>query len=370
MKRSNTTDCKSVGISLRGFESLPPHQKFMTNQLNQLIAAAERIFITAHISPDPDAISSALLLYQTLRLNYPDKKIIAVLEEEPEGLSFLPGYKDLRFTRVLDATEEFAPDLFVLLDGNNFERCSRKEGTALRQYLKSVQAKVLIIDHHELTGKDEAELFINDQAPATVQNIFELCFGQLDLKQPKDAPQIALTGFYADTGGFVYIKEGQESRVFDFARELVTAGAKVEIVKNELENYSETDMEVISELSANLSHKDDYSFSYLSDEFIDGWLASGNSHQQLQRPTNLFLNNFIRNIEGRSWGFTVYKNTLEGENIYSVSLRSQAGVPDVSKLASDLGGGGHKPAAGARFESNSVKEAIQKVQSVIASSES
>lgn len=26
VKRSNTADCKSVGIRLRGFESLPPHQ--------------------------------------------------------------------------------------------------------------------------------------------------------------------------------------------------------------------------------------------------------------------------------------------------------------------------------------------------------
>jgi len=196
-------------------------------------------------------------------------------------------------------------------------------------------------------------------------DVYEICFKNLSLEQSPDAAMTAMTGFYADTGGFIYVKAGGQKKMFAFAEELVSNGADIEYIKNKLESYTEADMSVLSELAANVKAGENYTYSYLSDEFIQHWQERGNSNLQLQRPTNNFLNAYIRNISGRKWGFIVYKNLAQGENMYSASFRSQGGKPDVSLFAVKLGGGGHKPAAGAKFEAELIDEAIQKVKNAI-----
>jgi bifunctional oligoribonuclease and PAP phosphatase NrnA len=334
-------------------------------KLKRLIDDSQRILVTSHISPDADAVSSVLLFISTLKLNFPDKMLLAVLEEEPADLDFIDGYSKLEFGPVAEKLEDFKPSLLVMLDGNNYERASRKDGQRMRDFIKSRAVKTVVIDHHQIAGKDDVDIFINRQSPSTVQDVYCLLSDGLDLKMHPTAPQTAMTGFYADTGGFLYVKAGQPDRVFGFAERLVAAGADVEKVKYQLENYSLADMAVLGALARNISQTADYNYSFLKDDFISDWMAKWNKHSFLQRGTNAFLNNYIRNIGGRSWGFIVYKNILEGTGIYSASFRSQSGHPDVSLIAGRLGGGGHKPAAGARFEAASAQAAVAKVQAVI-----
>src|SRR3954470_24075188 len=100
----------------------------MQEKLEQLVGGATRILITSHISPDPDAVSSVLLFMSALELNFLDKKILACLEEMPTGLEFIDGYQKLSFGPLIDELNNFKPDLFILFDGNNYERASRKDG--------------------------------------------------------------------------------------------------------------------------------------------------------------------------------------------------------------------------------------------------
>jgi phosphoesterase RecJ-like protein len=48
------------------------------------------------------------------------------------------------------------------------------------------------------------------------------------------------------------------------------------------------------------------------------------------------------------------------DGVLSVSFRSRTGF-DVSKIANEVGGGGHKAAAGARIEGLPFQEAVNKV---------
>jgi bifunctional oligoribonuclease and PAP phosphatase NrnA len=336
-------------------------------KLKALIESSQRILVTSHISPDPDAVSSVLLMGATLGLNYPDKQVKVALEEKPGDLGFIEGFNSIVFNPVHETLIEFKPDLFILLDGNNYERCSRQDGQLIRDYLLEKKVQTAVVDHHEVEGKDNTNIFINYHSPSTAQDVYSICFKELGLKKPHGAAQTAMTGFYADTGGFVYVKDGKQRQVFGFAEELVEGGADIEVIKNKLEAYTEADMSAVAELANNITHGGSYTYSFISDDFIKNWIESGYSHIELQRPTGIFLNNYIRNIGGRSWGFIVYKNVLQGENIYSASFRSQGGSPDVAELARALGGGGHKAAAGAKFEAKSVDEAINKVKAAISS---
>ena len=335
-------------------------------KLKKLIEEADRIMVTSHISPDPDAVSSLLLMSETLWFNFPDKKIESILEEVPANLDFIKGYQSIKFAPVKDTIEEFKPDLFILLDANNYERCSRHDGAKVRELLQQNSVITVIIDHHEPDGKDAVDVYINQNSPACAQDVYVVCFDGLKLKQPPQAAQTAMTGLYADSGGFAYMKDGNHKRLFALAERLIEDGANIEQIKNQLNSFSMDNMRAMSELFSNIKNGGEFTYSYLSDKFMDDWLDQGLTYSTLQLSTGTFLDEFIRNIEGRPWGFIVYKNKLQGDNIYSVSLRAVNGTRDVAKIAMDLGGGGHKGAAGAKFEAESVDAAIDKVKAAIA----
>lgn len=339
----------------------------MIDKFNEYFKKSERVLITSHISPDPDSVSSLLLLGTALKLNLPDKQVRMILEEEPDDMEFLAGYKDIEIVPLLDSLAKHKPDLLILLDGNNYERFSRHNGSDVREYVKTNGLKTIIIDHHELEGADKSDVYINNNSPATVQDVYNICFNELKLKMPDGYAQTTMIGLYADTGGFAYVKDGSHKKLFSLVEELISSGADVEATKNLLSRYSEEDMRVLGELIKNLSHQSDYTYSFLPDEFVLDKNGVGKLSADLRKGTGVFLDEFIRNIDGRQWGFIVYRNILQGDGMYSVSLRSAGNSKDVSKIALSLGGGGHKPAAGAKFEANSVEDAIKKVQQAISS---
>ena len=334
------------------------------SELKSLLDSSSRILITSHISPDPDAVSSLLLFGETITLNYPDKTIEMVLEEKPLEADFLRGFSDIKISNLADAAAEFKPDLLVILDANSFSRVSRNESDRLKEVVANQSIKTAIIDHHEPAGKDNTDVYINQNSPAVVQDVYEVLFNHLNYKKPEDYAQTAMTGLYSDTGGFAY-NNPRHSDTLKLADELLSAGANIEIVRNNLYRYSETDLEVLGELATNTSHHDDYSYSFISDEFVDNWINGGKTAAELHMGTDGFVNGYLRNIGGRKWGFIVYKNVLSGEDIYSASFRSVGGVKDVAAIASQLGGGGHKPAAGAKFQAKNITDAIDKVKSTI-----
>jgi phosphoesterase RecJ-like protein len=335
-----------------------------TQKLKQLIESSQRILITSHISPDPDAVSSLLLFGRTLSLNYPGKNIEMALEEEPLEVGFLVGHDDIKITNLADVTKEFKPDLLVILDANSYRRVSRNESNQLKELVSGQAIKSAIIDHHEPAGRDDTDVYINQGSPAVAQDVYEILFDQLGYKKPENYVQTTMTGIYSDTGGFAY-NNPRHSATLKLVDELLSAGADIELVRNNLYRYSEKDIAVLAELARNASHQDDYNYSFISDEFVKNWHEAGNTDGELNMGTNGFVNGFLRNIDGRKWGFIVYKNLLSGDGIYSVSFRAVSGVKDVAEIATKLGGGGHKPAAGAKFQADSVEDAIKKIKVLI-----
>ena len=68
-------------------------------------------------------------------------------------------------------------------------------------------------------------------------------------------------------------------------------------------------------------------------------------------------NLFFPIVKGTDFGIVMVETN---EGVLSVSFRSRSGF-DVSKIAEEVGGGGHKAAAGARIEGLLFDEAVRKV---------
>jgi phosphoesterase RecJ-like protein len=324
----------------------------MIEELKQLIEESDTILITSHISPDGDSVSSSLLLYRTLKTNFPNKKITVSMEEQPFGLSFLDGYDDIKFQPLSQAISVEQPDLLFVLDANVLGRLTRQTDTSLGS------TKIVVIDHHEGTPM-AATLVINNSSPAVTLDIYEIFIEQLALSKPENYAQTALTGIYTDTGGFVH-RNLNFNKVFDVVPKLIADGADLEKLVSDLSLISQDGLTVLAELLSNIVYTDGYIYSYISDE-----TARPAKHEALVQASNSFRNNYIRYVEGRPWGFLVQKDVAVDSNIYSVSFRAQTDAVDVSLIAKQLGGGGHKPAAGAKFAASSIQEALDKVLSAI-----
>ncbi len=337
--------------------------KNQPKQFAHLLDKSERILITSHISPDPDAISSVLLLGTTLRLNYPDKQIEMVLEEASNhDLSFLESYDKITQQPLNKAITDFKPDLFIMVDAMNVERNTRTGAAAVREFLAHNKVKQIIIDHHEEIGRDQVDLYINDRLPATAQQVYQLCFDDLKLQKPNKYAQTALLGIVADTSRFKYDNPAYK-KTFRVVERLLDDGASIEALENRLERYTQAQMLVFSNLAKNVHVSDKgYTYSYIDDDFVQ----KVTDQPAFKTACELFTSRFMRNIEANEWGFLVYPEPANGQKAYSVSFRSANKVRDVAELAGKLGGGGHKRAAGTKgIKAKTVEEAVKKVEAVI-----
>jgi len=328
--------------------------------LQQLINESANILITTHISPDPDALCSLLLLGTTLKANFPDKSVTMATEELTGDLKALYGYQDVKVGSLPAIIDELKPQLIFIVDAMSYKRCTRSDAETARQSAVAAGAKLVIIDHHEPEGRDVAEVYINQGSPAAVQDVYEVCFDRLGLSKPEGYAQTAMLGLYSDTGGFIY-ENPRFKDTFKLISELVEAGVSIEKIKFSLETFSLATMKALAEIAANLDQTQSYSFSYLSDETAQELDNFDDAHMAV----GLFANDYLRNIEGRQWGFLIYPDLRSGSGVYGVSFRAVAGVKDVSKIANNLGGGGHKAAAGAKIKAASVQEALNVVHQTV-----
>jgi len=337
----------------------------MEEKLLELINGANRVLITSHVSPDPDAICSVLLLASTLWKNMPEKEVLVCLEEQPaKDVSFLVGYDQIQFGPLLRAIEPFNPALFIMLDANSFERISRKDGQKIKDYIEQRSIMSVMIDHHQPEGKDNASLYINDGCPATVQNVYELCFNKLNLMKPRGYGDITMLGILDDTGRFLY-ENPKHRETLNIVNDLIDNGVNIETLWNRLSRYTEDQLGVISKLINNTVVDNGYTYSFLDDDFCTHWLESNGEPAKLRGAVDWFKDNFLRSIADNTWGFVVYKDPSSAVDEYSVSFRAINGTKDVSELARKLSGGGHKAAAGGHIQANSVKDATEKVKQLI-----
>lgn len=328
----------------------------MIDKFSELLKSSNRILITTHLGADPDAVCSSLLLYKSLKSNFPHKEVTVAIEELSYGLDFIDSYSKIKHSPLDKAISHFKPELLIILDANNTARCTRD--AKLAQELIA-DTKVAIIDHHLDQDRDASDVYINLGSPAVTEDIYDICFNQLKLNKPDNYAELALIGIYSDTGGLVHLTSSF-TKTLDIVNELIAAGANVEKIHNKLNSFSSESLKVLANLLSNTSVYDDFTYSYIPDKDNVEF-----SFKDIKQAIDNYTNNYVRNIDNRCSGFVVYKDLNGKENDYKVSFRSLPGEHDVAKIAGKLGGGGHKPAAGASIVAKSVEEAINLVKKAI-----
>lgn len=322
------------------------------DSLRELISGAERIVITAHMSPDGDAVGSSLGLMHVLR-NLGKNVRVVVPDDFSKQLAFLPGSNDIIiYCRNLKKAKETLhdADLIFSLDYNDSPRIDRMASDLLE-----AKGRKVMIDHH-LDPAGFCDVIISHpEKSSTCMLLFQVLW-QLGLydKVSTDAATCILAGMMTDTGNFSY--NANDPEIYEIIALLLKKGADRDHLSRLLFNvFSESNLRING---------------YAISKKMQVWKDDGASLITLTREE---LNRFHYS-KGDTEGLVnkplsipgvIYSAFLREEERYiKVSMRSVGDFPCNEICEKYFNGGGHLNAAGGEFY-GSMEQAVAVFKSII-----
>ena len=286
-----------------------------------LISRADRILIISHIRPDGDAVGSLIGL--GLILEELGKEVNLVLEDGvPKVFHHLTGFDHV----IREVSGVY--DLIIVVDSSDIDRI----GSVLDEYGEPD----VNIDHHPTNTQFAKLNLVRDDAVATAEIIFDLA-RTLSLPIPLPAAEALLTGLLTDSLGFR--TSNSSPRTLRIAAELQEMGANLQYLYQKA--MLEKSIEAVRYWGLGLSRiqkEDRLVWTSLSLE--DRKTADYPGRDDAD------LINVLSRIRDTDICLVFVEQT---DGTVKISWRSQPGF-DVSAIAAQFGGGGHKPAAGAEIQ--------------------
>ena len=287
-------------------------------QILDVIERRQRFVLVSHARPDGDAVGSVLAFCQILQQL--GKQADVVMRD---GVPYL--YRPLPCAdRVLETSSvNGSYDAAILLECDSVQRTG----------LAGLDDKFLInIDHH-LSGRPFANInWIDPSACATAELIYKLARAA----KVEITPEIATciyTAVLTDTGSFNYV--GTNAHTFELAAELVRAGADPARIAQAVYFSAPTaKMRLLGEALCGLHRDGDLAWMSVTRRQMENVSAIDEDCEGLA--------NYALGIEGVE--VAAFFRELE-DGRWRVSLRSK-GLIDVSEIAANFGGGGHRCAGG------------------------
>ena len=287
----------------------------MYKDIMNLINKYETIIIHRHKNPDGDALGSQLGLKRLIELNYPDKLVYAVGDEN--DFVFL-GKMDIINNDVYIGALVIILDVSIarLVSDNRYELADH----------------VIIIDHHLNPADIGDTVYINSNHIACAEIVCDIAI-KYDLKLDKIGATPLLTGLVTDSGRFLYPNISANS--FRMAAYLIDCGADIQGVYDKL--YTET-----------------LNFKKLKGYFINNFKTTKNNVAYMKNDLsvkdkfNVSTFNVSRAMVNQMSGIKgidIWANfTLDEDGVIQVELRSKK--LSIVDIARKYGGGGHALACG------------------------
>lgn len=308
------------------------------SQIAKFILESKKIGITYHVSPDGDAVGSVLALFNALKSLNKDCYIISK-DTLSENLKFLKGSDEItgEITEPVDET-----DVVVVLDCGNLERVSAN--------LKEFTGTIINIDHHLSNDKYGDINYIDSNAAATAEIVFELLnlMGISFEKEDsviKDIGTCMYTSIVTDTGA--YRHSNVTERTHRISAVLKKIGVDNTFIYQSL--FDNKDFSRIKLIGKALSSMQ---------LILNGKVALLEIDKNFTADLGIDIGDTSDII---SYGLQIkgVEVTLllkEVEDAVKASLRAKSYV-DVRKIAEVFGGGGHIRASGIKIKNMSMEEA-------------
>ena len=299
----------------------------MLHILNEMTPET-RVGIVAHTRPDGDAVGSVLgLATVLLEANIDAIPLLSDQYYVPKTYQWLQNF-DAYSTP--DQQKDKAFDYLFVLDTPSISRLSLGE-----QFLAQAQS-VLLIDHHPRHDIPATLACVDTTASATAQLIWRLVeASRFEVSQA--AAEACFVGLVTDTGSFQH--SNTDAVALKEASAMVARGARPFEVSTKVFNNKtcaalELESCVMQRLT--LANNDKVAYSIISH---DDYVRLG-----AQKAEGENLVDIVRSVGGIEVALLITADP-SGPRI---SLRSKTDF-DVSAVAQQIGGGGHRAAAGCKW---------------------
>ena len=292
------------------------------------IRGRDRFLLTAHEGPDGDALGSLLGMHHLLTQLGKDSVMFLAAKEFPLPIE----YRFLSLEEVFhEAPADMADRAVIFLDCGNVDRMPV-------DFLSEDGHFTINIDHHHDNTLFGDVNLVEVDASCTAEIVYELAV----LLGAEITPEIAAAlyvGLVTDTGKFMY--ENTSARTHRIAADLIEAGVEVDETYRRL--YEHVPIEKLRLLSRALEGLQRHCDGRLVLAYIAAadYEASGAGEEMTEG-----IIDHLRSVEGARVAALVRDLGDRGSAARKVSLRSSDGEIDVSAIAREHGGGGHKRAAG------------------------
>jgi phosphoesterase RecJ-like protein len=328
-----------------------------TKNFFDIVSDSKEVLLTTHISPDSDAISSILTLYQVLIKKFPNYSFrMAITGEIPKQYSCFNFFEKIEF--VVDVAEVIgSTDLLIVLDGSQYFRFSRQP-----EILSKISKKICI-DHHA----SEPDIFtlsiIVKEEPCTSIVIYKTF--DLEKELSKEIAETVFLGVLGDTGNFTYLNPKQSDVLAISAKLINYIGVSIEKFQSRYQTISKREFALFQEFIKNTSYIYIQGWPSAQYSFInrDILLADSYSDIEVTNAKDIYLAHFLRKISDYGFGFVAVPRTYGDVHF---SFRSIEGNVNVRDMVERMGiGGGHDRASGAGFKKEDkdldVLESIKKI---------
>lgn len=313
-------------------------QEEKIQKVKKYIEKGDNFVIVTHVSPDGDAIGSALGLYHFLMEYGKDNVAVIVPNDFPAFLKWMPGAKDVvNYEKYSEFSEQLlqGADVIFCVDFNIPKRIDKLAPAVL-----NAPGRHVLIDHHLDPGDFCRVTISHPEMSSTSEMVFRLIcrMGYFELIT-KSGAECIYTGMMTDTGSFTY--NSNKPEIYVIISELIKKGIdKDEIYRKVNQTYSESRLRmmgyVLYEKMKIYSGRQTALITLSAQELKQFNYRSGDSEGFVNLPLSIkgvvfsaFLREDIENVK--------------------ISLRSVGDFPCNVFASAYFNGGGHKNASGGEF---------------------
>jgi phosphoesterase RecJ-like protein len=309
-------------------------------QAKKLIDKAQKILSISHKRPDGDTLGASCALY--LAMQQLGKQIdMACIDNIPERFSFLAD-----MDKVIKSFDFREYDLILVSDAGASYMTRYHE---IYPDIFKGGVPVINFDHHASNDQFGKVNLVDVNSASTTILLYRF-FEFMDIQITPVMATALLCGIYNDTGSLMHSNTGID--VFEISGKLMEKGGKIHQVAKNL--FRTTPLSTLKLWGRVLEN------ARVNDEGVTLSVVTWKDFEECQAKTDEISGvvDFLNSVPGSK--FTVLLNEDEQGNVKG-SFRTQRDDIDLSALAGQFGGGGHKKAAGFTMPGRLQKEVHWKI---------
>ncbi|MCE9585755.1 bifunctional oligoribonuclease/PAP phosphatase NrnA [Candidatus Uhrbacteria bacterium] len=289
------------------------------------VAKSQRILVVGDGKPDGDSLGSSSAFYMWLKREGKDTALFCVAPI-PKNFLFLDGIND----QTNDPLIFDQPwDMVITFDTGSLKHCG------ILDMLPRIPTKPIIVDvdHHATNELFGSMNLVDTKASSTCEMVYRFFEANNVLLDHRMATSL-LTGLCTDTGHFS--NSATNPKAMEAASTCFASGARhMDILKNLVRNKSVDSLKIWGKALERLRHVPEYdmAITWFKAEDLEG----PGSDEAVEG-----ISNFLSSACSGADTMLVLREKSDG--LVKGSIRSMN--RDISRLAQQLGGGGHKRASG------------------------